>query len=224
MFTAYASNTEATIHDSLQGSNGQGYGAGMVTARSTAWRVAAARPSARQRDRAVRLPPSVWARLLGDAPTVAAYHARVHRRGPAEHWFWLGPISGTGGAKLRIRAGMGGGVIAAPVLGWQLSRGLLQRGRDGRLPVIRHTCDESACCNPSHWVLGTRKDNAADYAARKGDPFSPLADRRGPAGRARAIRDAILAAQACGAGREAVDKAIKHAMRAGMPGVQDRLF
>jgi hypothetical protein len=61
----------------------------------------------------VRLPPSVWARLLGDAPTVAAYHARVHRRGPGEHWFWLGPISDTGGAKLRIRAATGGGVIAA---------------------------------------------------------------------------------------------------------------
>ena len=196
----------------------------MVTARSTAWRVAAARPSARQRDRAVRLPPSVWARLLADAPTVAAYHARVHRGGPGEHWFWLGPISSTGGAKLRLRAAIGGGVIAAPVLGWQLSRGPLQRGRDGRLPVIRHTCDESACCNPSHWVLGTRKDNAADYTARKGDPFSPLADRRGPAGRARAIRDAILRAQAHGADREAVDKAIKHAMSAGMPGVQDSLF
>jgi len=197
----------------------------MVAARSTAWRVgAAARPSARRRDRAVRLPPSVWARLLADAPTVAAYHARVHRRGPGEHWFWLGPISGTGGAKLRIRAAIGGGVIAAPVLGWQLSRGPLQRGKDGRLPVIRHTCDESACCNPSHWVLGTRKDNAADYAARKGDPLGPLADRRGPAGRARAIRDAIRHAQAHGADREAVEKAIKHAMDAGMPGVQKRLF
>jgi hypothetical protein len=166
----------------------------------------------------------VWARLLADAPTAAAYHARVHRRGAGEHWFWLGPISSTGGAKLRLRAAMGGGVIAAPVLGWQWSRGPLQRGRDGRLPVIRQTCDESACCNPAHWVLGTRKDNAADYTARKGDPLSPLADRRGPAGRARAIRDAILHAQAHGADREAVAKAIKHAMGAGMPGVQDSLF
>src|SRR5579859_7161203 len=101
----------------------------MVTARSSAWRVGAARLSPRQRDRAVRLPPSVWARLLGDAATVAAYHARVHRRGPGEHWFWLGPISDSGGAKMRLRAAMGSGVIAAPVLGWQLSRGLLRQGR-----------------------------------------------------------------------------------------------
>jgi len=115
-------------------------------------------------------------------------------------------------------------VIAAPVLGWQLSRGLLRPGRDGRLPVIRHTCDESACCNPSHWVLGTKKDNAADYAARRKDPFSPLADRRGPAGRARAIRDAILHAQAQGADGTTVDQAIKHVMDAGLPGVQGQLF
>jgi hypothetical protein len=119
---------------------------------------------------------------------------------------------------------MGGGVIAAPVLGWQLSRGLLRPGKDGRLPVIRHTCDDSACCNPAHWVLGTRKDNAADYITRKPDPFSPLADRRGPAGRARAIRDAILRAQAHGADGKAMERAIKHAMDAGMPGVQDQLF
>jgi hypothetical protein len=73
-------------------------------------------------------------------------------------------------------------------------------------------------------VLGTRKDNAADYTARKNNPLGPLADRRGPAGQARAIRDAILHAQAHGACSEAVEKAIKRAMGAGMPGAQDQLF
>ena len=86
----------------------------------------------------MRLPPSAWIRLLADARTVAAYHARVHRRGPGEHCFWLGPISDSGGAKLRVPAALGGRVIAAPVLGWQLSRGLIRPGRDGRLTVIRH--------------------------------------------------------------------------------------
>ena len=92
---------------------------------------------------------------------------------------------------------------------------------DGRLPVIRHTCDESACCNPAHWMLGTRADNAAGYHDRKSDPLGPLADRRGPAGRARAIRDAILAARAHGPG--AVEQAIHRASDQGMPGVQDAL-
>jgi hypothetical protein len=106
----------------------------------------------------------------------------------------------------------------------KLSRGLLRAGADGRLPAIRHTCDESACCNPSHWVLGSKEDNAADYLARKDDPFGPLADRRGPAGRARAIRDAILRARSHGGQSEAVEEAIRQAMAAGMPGLQGRLF
>jgi hypothetical protein len=116
---------------------------------------------------------------------------------------------------------MGDRVIAAPVFGWQLSRGPLRPERDGRLPVIRHTCDEAACANPLHWILGTRKDNMADYTARKDDPFGPLTDRRGPAGRARAIRDAIRTARKNGSDIEA---AIQRAMIAGIPGVQDRLF
>ena len=116
---------------------------------------------------------------------------------------------------------MGSRTIAAPVLGWHLSRGGLRCMPDGRLPVIRHTCDESACMNPAHWVLGTRADNMADYQDRKSDPFGPLADKRGPVGRARAIRDAILAARAHGP--EAVEQAIRRASDQGMPGVQDAL-
>ncbi len=162
--------------------------------------------------------------LLGDPETVAAYYRNVCRRAPGDDWPWLGPISDSGTAKLRVPRHMGSRVIAAPVLGYQLSRGLLRPGPDGRLPVIRHTCDESACVNPGHWVLGTKADNAADYEARKGDPLSPLADLRGPAGRARAIRQAILEAQSRGVSPEAVDHAIRRAMDAGMPGVQDALI
>jgi hypothetical protein len=179
------------------------------------------RTPARERDRQVRLPDEVWVRLLADPATVAAYHSRVYRRGADDHWFWLGAISEDGQAKLRVPRAMGDRVIAAPVLGWQVSRGALKPERDGRLPVIRHTCDESACLNPGHWVLGTRKDNMADYTARKDDPFGALSDRRGPAGRARAIRDAIIAARKNGSDIEA---AIRRAMIMGVPGVQDHLF
>src|SRR5258708_1893118 len=197
----------------------------MVAARSTGWRTGIApRAEARQRDAAVRLPPGAWVSLLGDPETVAAYYRHVFRRGPGEDWPWLGPISDSGRVKLRVPRHMGSSVIAAPVLGYQLSRGLLRPGPDGRLPVIRHTCDESACVNPSHWVLGTKADNAADYEARKGDPLSPLADLRGSAGRARAIRQAILEARSRGVSPEAVDHAIRRAMDAGMPGVQDALI
>ena len=197
----------------------------MVAARSTSWRMGLApRAAARQRDAAVRLPPSAWAALLADPETVAAYYRNVCRRAPGQDWPWLGPISGSGSARLRVPGHVGSRVIAAPVLGYQLSRGLLQPAPDGRLPVIRHTCDKSACANPGHWILGTKADNSADYEARRHDPLSPLADLRGPAGRARAIRDAILEAQSRGASPEAVDHAIRRATDAGIPGVQDALI
>jgi hypothetical protein len=32
--------------------------------------------------------------------------------------------------------------------------------------IVRHTCDVSMCVNPSHLILGTHKDNAADREAR----------------------------------------------------------
>src|SRR5258708_2407442 len=73
---------------------------------------------------------------------------------------------------------------------------------------------------PSHWVAGDAAANAADYAERREDPPSPLSDKRGAGGRARAIRAAILRAQA--EGRD-VDRAVRSAIEAGMPGVQDTL-
>ena len=195
----------------------------MVTPRSTTWRTTMVprRTPARDHDRAVRLPDEVWGKLLRDPATLAAYHAKVFRRGQDDDWFWLGAISEDGQGKLRVPRAMGERVISAPVLGWQISRGPLPPGPDGRLPVIRHSCDESACLNPLHWILGTRSDNAADYEARKDDPFSPLRDKRGPAGRARAIRDAILQARKDGSD---IERAITRAKIVGRPGVQDQLF
>lgn len=198
-----------------------------MVVRSGTWKLGITprpRPGVRERDQAVRLPWSVWAELLADVETVAAYHRNVCRRGPGEHWPWLGPISDSGHPKMRVPRRVGGRVVAALPLGWQISRGRLRPGPDGRLPVIRHRCDEPGCMNPAHWILGTRADNAADYQARKDDPLSPLADRRGPAGRARAIRDAVLDAAARGASPQDIARAIGRAARAGIAGVQDQLF
>jgi hypothetical protein len=199
----------------------------MVAVRSGTWKLGITprpRPDARERDQAVRLPWSVWAELLADAETVAAYHANVYRRGPGEHWPWLGAISSSGHAKMRVPRRLGNRVVAALPFGWQVSRGRLRPGPDGRLPVVRHRCDEASCMNPAHWTTGTKAENAADYEARKDDPLSPLADRRGPAGRARAIRDAVVEAVARGANPQDMGKAIDRAATAGIAGVQDQLF
>tara|TARA_R110001606_G_scaffold115974_2_gene244548 strand:- start:697 stop:1032 length:336 start_codon:yes stop_codon:yes gene_type:complete len=40
----------------------------------------------------------------------------------------------------------------------------------GEIPdgfVVRHTCDNPACCNPDHLILGTQADNIADMYKRK---------------------------------------------------------
>jgi hypothetical protein len=90
--------------------------------------------------------------------------------------------------------------------------------------TIRHRCDEASCHRPSDWVTGSAADNAADYATRKRVPGSPLTDRRGAAGRARAIRDAILAALARGDTQADIETVIWRASAAGIPGGQARLF
>ena len=33
--------------------------------------------------------------------------------------------------------------------------------------IVRHTCDNPACCNPDHLILGTHADNTADMYKRK---------------------------------------------------------
>nr|MDT0527168.1 HNH endonuclease [Streptomyces sp. DSM 41633] len=50
------------------------------------------------------------------------------------------------------------------------------------------------CQNPGHWLIGDRLQNIVDFQARRGLTGHALADVRGAAGRAVAVRDAILAA------------------------------
>lgn len=90
--------------------------------------------------------------------------------------------------------------------------------------MIRHRCDEASCHRPSHWVTGSTADNVADFTARGKVPGSPLTDRRGAAGRAIAIRAAILVGLDRGDSPERAEAAIWSASAAGVPGGQARLF
>lgn len=43
------------------------------------------------------------------------------------------------------------------------------RRHNGCIPdgmIVRHTCDNTMCCNPGHLVLGTHADNVADRVIR----------------------------------------------------------
>jgi len=116
-------------------------------------------------------------------------------------------------------------VVPAHVYGYVLSRGI--PGADpvsGVFPVIRHRRDEPSCQAAGHLAAGSPADNARDYLARRQDPFSPLNDRRGPRGRAVAIRKAILAALAEDASAGEIEAALEDVSAAGIPGAQQVLF
>lgn len=162
------------------------------------------------------IPGEVWAELIGHEPTRARYHAKVWRDETDEGacWFWLGALSSSGHGKLRAGPGART-VVTAHVYGWQLHRGLI-RARPGEDPVVAHRCDESSCQRPDHWELIERTANGADYLRRRHRAEGPLADVRGAAGRAAAIRAAILDTRAHGGDAAAVRAAIRAAQAEGV--------
>jgi hypothetical protein len=160
-----------------------------------------------------------WAALIAHPPTRARYEARVHRRGPGECWYWLGAISDTGHGKLRAGSRAAGAaeageppsrVVTSHALGFRI-----EFGEPRGAALIAHRCDEASCHNPAHWRPADVASNTAEYAARRHG--GPLADQRGPAGRARAIATAIRSALRAGASPAGIDAAIGEASAAGMP-------
>jgi hypothetical protein len=178
-----------------------------------------------------RIPLDLWAALAGDTEARARYYRKVYWRGPGQCAFFLGAL-GSGGHG-RFRAGTrravadrpGSLVVPAHIYGYVLSRGVPAPDPvTGCLPVIRHRCDEPSCQAALHLAAGSPAENSRDYLARRADPYSPLSDRRGPRGRAVAIRGAILAALAEDASLGEIEAAIEAASAAGIPGAQQMLF
>jgi hypothetical protein len=184
-----------------------------------------------ERYQLARIPVDLWAALAEDAEARARYFSKVYWRGPGQCAFFLGALSSGGHG--RFRAGTrrvvadrpASLVVPAHVYGYVLSRGVPRPDPvTGVLPVIRHRCDEPSCQAAAHLAAGSPGDNAQDYRARRGDPYSPLNDRRGPRGRAVAIRNAVLAALAEDASAGEIGTTIERVSAAGIPGAQQMLF
>jgi hypothetical protein len=169
-----------------------------------------------------RLSVDQWRELLADDQMQASFYDKAYRADGC-HW-WTGAISESGHGRLRAPRHLGNRVVAAHLYGYQLAAGPLFPDAQGRRPLLAHRCDNASCVNASHVRPRSGSFNAREYIDRRHDQAGPLADRRGPAQRARAIRDVILAGVAAGLSAEEIQRKIQSASDAGMPGIQDGLF
>lgn len=72
-------------------------------------------------------------------------------------WEWVGyKASGGYGA-----ISQGGKNVRAHRVSYEAYNGPIPKGM-----VVRHTCDNPACINPDHLILGTQRQNVADREAR----------------------------------------------------------
>lgn len=92
----------------------------------------------------------------------ARFWAKVDRsQGPDSCWNWLGYKHPDGHGQLKITA-ISKRPLYAHRLAWELANN--QSIPDGK--IIRHDCDNPACCNPAHHRLGTQFENMRDCMSR----------------------------------------------------------
>lgn len=157
----------------------------------------------------------LWQTWLAQKATTTRFTAKVHHRNPDTCWFWTGALGSDGHGRFRVgsRPAATSWVVTAHVFAYQHAYGLsIERLLDDDV-VIRHRCDEASCQNPTHLLVGTAAGNTSDYHQRRYRVGGPLTDLRGTAGRAIAIRHAVLAARAHGPAAD--DAAITAAIMAG---------
>lgn len=122
----------------------------------------------------------------------ARYWAKVTRTG--SHWWFTGAIMRSGHGRFWVgRDGHRDVVVLAHRFGFALEHGF---GALLETPVLRHSCDEALCQRSDHLVAAADDyANRIDWLLRRHRIGSPLRDVRGRAGRARAIRGAVLAGE-----------------------------
>ena len=85
---------------------------------------------------------------------------KIQRGEPDECWPWTGAKTKRGYGTYGGGRGGPRGYVARYLLEQHLGRPL----RPGE--VTRHSCDNPPCCNPTHLLVGTQKQNLADMVDR----------------------------------------------------------
>jgi hypothetical protein len=172
--------------------------------------------------RPIRLPAELWRSWLTNPRIVGRFEHKRYRRRNDQCWPWLGAVSSTGHGSFRATSLPGRsrrGTVPAHLFAYQLEHAIIPRlGWTGAQdPMLCHRCDSHGCTNPAHLRLGTAGSNRVEWAQRHRDPTSPLADVRGPAGRTKALAEAVLAGFAAGDTASVIDARYVRAEAAGLP-------
>ena len=81
----------------------------------------------------------------------------VKRRQDHQCWPWCGAFRGNGYGQITEFVNGKRRTRATHRLAWEFAFGQIPEGL-----VVRHMCHNPACCNPTHLLLGTHKDNFND--------------------------------------------------------------
>lgn len=133
---------------------------------------------------------------LADPMVLARYRAKVTLVPGSECLWWTGAVAGRSDREHTDGGGHGrfwyarGRVIIAHRFAFAIMHGVeaLEAAR-----LLGHRCDNPLCqrIGPEHVMVSSAARNRREWALRRNQPDSPLADPRGPRRRARELRDMV---------------------------------
>lgn len=104
-------------------------------------------------------------------PVMDRIWPKVEKKGSEDCWLWVGKTQTKFGyGMVSIPTGKSGSkrslVTSVHRVIYENEIGPILKGQ-----VVRHSCDNPACCNPKHLCVGTQKDNIRDAISRGRNTF-----------------------------------------------------
>lgn len=92
---------------------------------------------------------------------IARFWSNIDKKDGQECWLWTSTKDKDGYGKFKIRVKDKRFSYMAHRICYYLTNNFIVHNL-----IVRHTCDNPSCCNPSHLILGTYKDNSDDRRKR----------------------------------------------------------